>query len=474
MDGGRCETSGVALGVRNRCPHYVFLLALFAALLPTRDAAAAGFFLPGRGVEALGRGGAFVVSGEQSLTSIWYNPANLGGMEELRLTVDLSLVGASFRFQRAPRTLDNGDVVNFDEVRNSAPLKPPPQILVGGPIRAVDGLTWAFGAYTPLAAGHTFPEDGAQRYAIIDNDTAVAVILHLAAGWQLSERVRIGAGFQNMPASLQIVSMSSGYTGLYGDPEDHDLDILTRITLVDWWVPSGNIGVWFALTERLQLGASAQLPFTFKTNSAKMETRLPRHPQFQGAKLNGDTVSGGLKFPPFARVGIRYAGDLLDVELAAVWEGWSVMEAIEVNPNDISVTDIPGIGSIPVGPMTVPLNWRDTWSVRLGADLKLDGPVTPRAGYTFETSAVPDETYSVFLADNVKHMVSAGASIRLSDSVSLDAALAAYLMGARTITNSQWRQVNPTDDQGKVTTIVGNGHYTQRYIAGGLGVRIAF
>lgn len=451
------------------------LIAAFLAVVATPlDAWAAGFFLPGRGVEPLGRAGAFVVTGEQNLSSIWYNPANLGGMEQLQLTVDLSLVGASFRFQRAQRTMDNGDVVTFDEVRNSAPPKPPPQVLIGGPIRAVDGLSWAFGAYTPYVGGHTFPERGAQRYAIIDNDTAVAIILHLAVGWQLSDRVRIGAGFQNMPGSLQIVSMSSGYTGLYGDPEDPDLDILTRITLVDWWVPAGNVGVWFGLTERLQLGASAQLPFTFKSTNAKMETRLPSHPQFQGARINGDTVSGGLKFPAFLRVGLRYAGDLLDVELAGVWEGWSSMDAIDVNPNDISVTDLPGIGSIPVGPLTVPLRWRDTWSVRLGADLKLDGPVTPRAGYTFETAAIPDATYSVFLADNNKHVVSAGATIRVSDSVSLDAAFAAYLMGDRTITNSEWRQVNPTDDQGKVTTIVGNGLYKQRFLAGGVGVRVAF
>ncbi len=138
------------------------------------------------------------------------------------------------------------------------------------------------------------------------------------------------------------------------------------------------------------------------------------------------------------------------------------------------MTGLPGIGELPVGPLTIPLNWKDSFSVRLGADLNIHERITPRFGYAFETTAIPDSSYSVFLADANKHALSTGGTFIISDSVTLDAGFAYYIMPKRTITDSQWRQINPTDDEGKVTLIVGNGEYRQAYIAGGLGVNVGF
>ncbi len=437
------------------------------------DAFAAGFYLPGRGVKALGRGGAYVVSGEQELGSIWYNPANLGGMEKLQLTIDLGLIGLSFKHTRAPRTLDNGEVRTYREVKNEAPPKTDPQLLIGGPL-GPKGLAWAFGIYAPYLAGHTFPVDGPQRYVLVDNDASLAVILHLAVGWQIGDRFRIGAGFQNMPASFSIVDVASGYTGLFGDPEDEDLDILTRITLTDLFVPSGNAGMWLKLSDRLQVGVSGQLPFVFRTKKAKLETRLPSHPEFQNAELHGDKLAGDLKFPPILRGGIRFAGDPIDIEVAVTWEGWSILKNIDAKPIEVSVTGLPGLGSIPVGPLSIPLEWQDTFSLRVGGTWDFKSAFTPSAGYVYETGAIPDQTYSVFLADGDKHVISVGGNFEISKSFSIDAGFATYIIPTRTITNSKWRQVNPTDDEGKVTLIVGNGVYKQTYVAGGVGVNLAF
>lgn len=453
-------------------------LFLFAATVVTicalsADAWAAGFYLPGRGVKPLGRAGAYVAGSEHDLNALWYNPANLGGMTEFKLTVDFALIGLIFKHQRAPRTLENGEVITYPEVKNEAPPKSDPQLLVGGPL-GIEGLSWGFGIYAPYLSGHTFPEDGPQRYVLVDNDSSLALILNLAIGWQIGENFRFGAGFQNMPASFQIVNVASGYTGLFGDPEDEDLDILTRITLKDYFVPSGNAGIWIKLADNLQFAASGQLGFKFKTKTAKLETRLPSHPEFQNAELNGDTLTGELNFPPVVRAGVRFVKDPVDIELAANWEGWSVLEGIDASPNDVSVTNLPGLGSIPVGPLTVPLEWKDTWSIRLGGAFKVSESFTPSAGYAYEVGAIPDETYSVFLADGNKHMLSLGGELAITDKFSIDAGFATYIIPKRTITTSKWRQINPTDDEGKVTLIVGNGEYSQTYIAGGVGVNFTF
>jgi long-chain fatty acid transport protein len=187
------------------------------ALLLSTQALASGFYLPGHGIRPLGRAGAYVVSGEQNLNSLWHNPANLAGMEDLQLTIDLALINLSFDFQRAPRTLDNGDIETYEQVSNEAAPKPDPQILIGGKF-FIKNMSWAFGVYAPYLSAHTFPENGAQRYVLVDNDGSLAGFFHFALAYALGENMRFGAGIQIVPASFKFVNMASGYTGLFGKP----------------------------------------------------------------------------------------------------------------------------------------------------------------------------------------------------------------------------------------------------------------
>jgi len=111
--------------------------------------------------------------------------------------------------------------------------------------------------------------------------------------------------------------------------------------------------------------------------------------------------------------------------------------------------------------------------VRLGGDYDFDESFTLRAGYAFETGAIPDDRYSVFLADGNKHLLSLGATYGFG-SWSIDAGLGYYLIPSKTIANSQVRQINPTDTEDELTLIVGNGEYSQAYFAAGVGTNVRF
>lgn len=437
------------------------------------DALGAGFYLPGHGIRPLGRAGAYVVSGEQNLNSLWHNPANLAGMKELQLTIDAALVNLSFDFQRAPRTLENGDVVTFEEVSNEAPAKPLPQVLIGGNFPFLENTSWAFGVYAPYLSAHTFPEDGPQRYVLVDNDNSLAGFFHFALAYALGENMRFGAGIQLVPASFKFVNVASGYTGLFGDPEDPDLDILSEITLASALNISGNLGYWARLSPTVQAAISVQAPVIIRSDDAKMRVRLPSHPAFNEAELSGDTLSGSLKFPLVARAGVRYVQPTWDLELALVYEGWSIFDKIEATPNEVAVVGVPGLGSIPVGPLSIPQNWQDTFSVRVGGDFEVSDGVVMRAGYAFDSAAVPDTNYSVFLADGNKHLLALGATLEF-DSWSLDGGFGYYFIPDRSISNSEVRQINPTDEQNRLTSVTGNGEYSQTYIAGGAGANFKF
>lgn len=448
------------------------LAALAASALPgASDAQAAGMFLPGHGVRPLGRGGAFVASGAGDLNSLWHNPANLATLEELTLTVDLSLINLDMTFQRAPRTTENGERIDYARVANEAPPKPNPQILLGGSIS--EKLKWGFGLYAPYLSGETYPEEGAQRYVLVDNDTSILLYTHFALAYQINKNVRVGLGFQNVWVNFVLVNVTSGYVGLFGEPEDRDLDILTRATLRSLFTPSGNGGIWVKLAESVEAGLSFQLPVLIRDRDAKIEVRLPQHPAFDNATLSNDTLDVGLKLPLVVRLGLRFQKGRFDYELAAVYEGWSIFDKIQANPNDIVVENVPGVGSVRVAPLAIPMNWQDTFSVRNGFEYRATDTLNLRAGYTFETKAIPDAYYSVFLADGTKHIGTLGATYR-GKSWSLDAALAYYYMPDRDISDSQVRQINPTDAENELTLVVGNGQYTQRYMILGLGFNKKF
>ncbi len=452
-------------------------LACVVGLTLPRTAEAAGFFLPGRGVEPLGRAGAYTAAGDGDLDSMWYNPANLALMEDRQLTIDLSLVGTFQRFHRATRQAEDGREIDYDPVSNQAPPSPIPQVLYGD-TTGIEGLTWAAGVYAPYAATVRYPQDGAQRYSMVDSSQAAVALLHGAVAYQVNDWLRVGAGVQNWFSRFILTKTVSGYTGLHGRPEDRDLDILAQINVTDLFVPSGNVGATARLAKfgggRLLTSASLQLPAQFRDNDAKIKYRDPSHPAYDGAYVSNNTAEAGFNLPLIARFGTRFAAKSWDIELDVVYENWDTLDEFRVEPNNVTVKNVQGVGSLPVGPVNVPQYWRDAISFRLGGSHQVTEKLSLRGGYTFETGAVPKERYSVFRPDGYKHMFAFGAGYQWNARWKLDASAAFYAVEDVTVTNSKQHQTNPSDNDQDVTIPVGNGEYRTDHLAVGAGLTYTF
>lgn len=446
-------------------------LALALLLMPTL-ADAAGYYLPGRGVRPMGRAGTFVASGAGDLNSLWYNPANLVFDRGLQLTIDSAFLDLDFRFARAPRTDEYGATTEYAPVSNEAPLQPSPQILIGGPT-PLDGLSWAAGFYAPYTAAMTFPATGAQRYTLLTNSGSFLGFVHAALGYQIGDAIRVGAGFQNVIASSRMVSITSGYTGLHGRPEDPNLDILSEVRINDYFIPTGNAGIWLKLGPHIEAALAFQGPVYVQDDNATLKIRMPDSPEFDHATMSNDKISAAIQMPAVVRAGLRFVSESVDVELSADWQGWSIFDEVRATPKDIRVENAPGLSAIPIGPLSIPMHFQDTYSLRLGGDWRARHNLSVRAGLGFETTATPDEYYSVLMPESQKYFFSTGLSWDI-DAWSFDLAAAYYHFADRTITNSQVHQLNPTDTANQLTSIVANGDYTARYIAFGLGITYAF
>lgn len=445
---------------------------LFSTLLFTPDALGAGFFLPTRGVESTGRGSASIAPHRADLNALWFNPAGLTLLGDLELTIDLALVGLNVAHQRAPRTLPDSSVRTYEPVNNQAGPMTIPQILIGGPTPHPK-IFWAAGAYTPYTGSARYPADGPQRYVLVDNVGSALGYIHGAVGWQVTDRLSIGAGIQNFIGSFRIVTVASGYVGIFGDPEDEDLDLLAVTTISSFFGPTANLGATYDLTPNLRLGLSAQLPHIFRDKNATIDTEIPEHAAYDNAQISDNKADITIPFPFFIRGGLRYFTDRYDLEIALVYQHWSMLDVVHVRPHSADITGVPGIGSIPVANFVVPQRFRNTFSAHLGGEFSLTDTFALRGGYVFERGAVPDSQYSVFALDPDKHQLSLGLSQRFQ-SLTLHLTGSAILMPSKQITTSEVRQINPSDDNGELGIIVANGTYDHFGYMAGIGLNYRF
>ena len=135
-------------------------------------------------------------------------------------------------------------------------------------------------------------------------------------------------------------------------------------------------------------------------------------------------MEAGLKLPMSVGFGMSYApkSDLrfgLDIE----WLNWSnafdKMELKMSNGTDANVETLMGASDFTID---FPLDWDDSFIVKLGAEYDISKIVTLRGGFVYGTNPVPDETVFPVFPAIVENHIMLGGSYKASDKISLHAA----------------------------------------------------
>jgi long-chain fatty acid transport protein len=445
----------------------VSFAASFAAVTP---ADAGGMYLPIRGVRASGRAGAFI-AGADDVSALWINPAGLAALTGPAALVDATFVSQPVQYDR----FDSGGNAQ-PTVRNDAPGLPVPSLGVAaklGPRIVIAGGVWA-----PYAALGKYTEDGAARYASVDQSTSLIVTAGVGIAVQLGEHVRLGATLQNHLASLSTTIMLSGCPGqTVCAPEDPEFDSLNRIDQDTYFSPSGSVGAQVDLGGKATVGAAVQFPVAIR-GQGTLQTRLPSSGFFDGASVEGDRADLSLDLPMAVRLGIEVRPGRWRIEAATTIERWSAQEQITIEPVGVRIVGAPGVGTYEFGTIVIPRNFRDTVAAQLGVEGQPSAgkPLTVRAGYLFETGAPPDQTLSVLTVDGAKHLVTVGGGYR-AGGWTVDAMLGYGVMPSRTVSDEEAGvpQVNPIrDGAAPLPVYINAGNYRASWLLAGLGASRAF
>jgi len=437
-------------------------------------ALAGGYFLPGRGVRAMSRGGAYVVAVDDS-TAHWYNPAQLAGQKGTRLHIDAALGIAKMRFMRYP-VAEVEDP--FLPVENGAPPQPGASAGISSDFD-LEQVVVGFSFYTPYGNWGRYPEDGAQRYSTIRSEN-LGYFLQASAAWEPFAGLRLGAGVNFLTLMINDTHAVNSFPGLFGMPEDRDLDGLVQLVAEDTLMPAGVVGLWVHPGAWIDFLEGVELGLSFMSSRSvsadgHMRVRLPSHIYYDDVTLDPEEpgINIALELPWIVRAGARYRyEDIFDVELDLVWEAWSCLENVAVRTKQPTYyRDIPTIGDYLLMTPVLPRNYEDVWSVRFGGSARPLDWLVLRAGFLWESGAPPDEYFTVATPDSNKFGIAFGLGAILW-AFEIDFGYMHLFFDDRDISNevSLARQVNPNNPEG--ATYVGGGKYSASHDIVGLSLLV--
>jgi long-subunit fatty acid transport protein len=418
-------------------------------------ARAAGLEYPEVGTVAQGRAGADAAEPGDGF-ALQVNPAGLARQAGLRATLD-----GRVAWQRLTFTPASGEPAASNDAQ---PFLSPALVVSYGLGRTgpLEGLTFALGALGPSAIGKlSYPAAGAQRYALVSNDTSLVY-------WSGAVAAAINR-FVAAGLTLQLVRGRARFAQAVWSGEapgtDRSLDTLAMVDATSGLIPTAVIGITVRPVERVAVGLSYRPGFTFEADGT-LTTELPEAARALAAHQLGSRARFVLPLPDIIRVGVLVRPTpRWFVEADAVLERWSSLRTIELRPQDISIVSDNLGTSKPLPDIIYRKDFQDAFSVRLGGEAEVvPGRLRARAGVLHETSAVPLASTGVDFPGWERDTVALGASFTLPRTpVTVDVAYAHHFQPTRTVTNSRVVQVvTPCLTPGCTdppASAVGNGTY---------------
>jgi long-chain fatty acid transport protein len=206
-----------------------------------------------------------------------------------------------------------------------------------------------------------------------------------------------------------------------------------------------TIGVMVKPSDSFQIGVAWRSALTTDLNG---DGELVLNPADDPTPVE---VAHRQEWPQQASLGFAWRLGKLKLAAAADWTDWSRVDKII-----IEFKGQPGLNQV------YHVDFVDNFAVHGGGELTVSDTLALRAGYTFDSNAVPDRTIERQYLDADKHCVAAGVGFQLSKRWRIDTAFE-YLFGpVRTIEdNSQemaaagWparANVSPGEHSGSVFT----------------------
>lgn len=366
-----------------RCLSRCTLTALFVCCLVSSPAPvwASGFRNPPDGAAALGYSGCKLTL-VQDASAIVHNPASLVQLKspEVMASVTLVVPEAEFTSALGARDKTETDVQWLPSLFATWPVG-------AGPHAAGVALSVPYGQSTEWDKNGLFRYTAPYLVKLMTLDVSPTLAL------KLNDRLSVGVAGDIVASDFKLRQVYS-WSMVAGVPVLPDGEIKFD---ADGMGLGAHAGINWQATDRASVALTYRSPFDVDYEGDFSITQIPLGFFSPGPSSDFETT---IKFPSVIAAGCGFrVTDTLRVGADIEW--------IEFSRYDRVTFDV-GAHALLLGQTTVQQNWKDAWTVGVGADWKLSDWWTARAGYTFIESPIPDSTLAPTLPDADRSVASVG------------------------------------------------------------------
>lgn len=389
------------------------IATIFIFLTCSGSAFASGFSIYEASVRANGMLGAFSAYAEDA-SSIFYNPAGLGGLEGVNITGGATIIAPRSTFRNLSPLAPTGQETAMEKQEFFVPN-------FYGSYQITDNLTAGIGVYAPFGLGTKWPEDWVGRGSSIETSIET-IFVTPAVGYEFSDtgigNIRIGAGLQiaahgKVKLSRAVMNFSpEGTFALDGELKEPAFGF--------------NAGIQYDPTDKITLG------FTYRS---KVTTEFEGDANFENLSVGfPSSTQGGAEITLPASYVVAFNVEPVEgltTELDYVWWGWSSYDELAIEFDQ----QIPALGGSTI---VSERNYKDSWQLRLGAEyteLPVEG-LTIRGGIAYDENPIRDRYVDPTLPDSDRWLFSGGLSYQVTDYLAVDTSYIFIRAKQRKVTNT--------------------------------------
>lgn len=383
---GFVEESRDLKGIRRGWSSRVWVWALATwGLLAGSLAEAAGFALVQQGTAAMAQGNAFVAEANDP-SAIYYNPAGLNQLTRPQIYL-ATIINSPDREYHAPGG-------GFSQTNHR--LYHAAATYAVWPVH--ERVALGVGVFAPFGLGTAWHPVWPGRY-ITTLSRLKTYNLNPVISVKLTPTFSAALGFNALYAHAELkraLPLALGPSILPDGEAAFDGDA-TGLGV--------NAGLLYEPIRGIRLGAAyrSKVELKFKGDLALTLPRsVPSVPRIGG--------SARLNLPPSLTLGLSISRfQPWTFNFDATWTGWSTYDRLQITLNE----PIPS-GGVPTRSLVSRKDWHDAWAFRFGVNCRVRDNLTLRAGYIYDLTPVPDETFDPQVPDNNRHILTLGGDLTLS------------------------------------------------------------
>ncbi|MBI5641398.1 MAG: outer membrane protein transport protein [Nitrospirae bacterium] len=342
---------------------------------------------PVHGAKGSAMGTAFVAVADD-LSALAYNPAGLTQRRGTNIYGGTTFVIPSTSYKGPSGGEEETDFQIFF----------PPHLYAASDFGTRD-FRFGLGVFSPFGiGGRKWDEKGLTRY-LSTGDMFATLWINPTVAYQISPALSVGAGLEYMlsrhTAKRMINQAALGHS-------DGEMELKA---FGDGW--GYNLGLLLTPHEKVSVGLAYRSRIKVKhAGDMRLQNIAPAlQPLFGGSEFITD-VSAPATFPDILSLGVAYRPEkelTLSFDLEQV--RWSSFKTAELNLDN----EVPQAG---ITSASAPLDWKDVWTVKFGAEYMLTEKLAIRGGYAYVPTPVPSHTIEPGNPDATQHNFSLGAGYK--------------------------------------------------------------